>query len=702
MTHSPFTASGNAWVYRCALALVIGCGVSACDRVADETSVPVDQPAASHAFTNVNVVPMTSNRVDKGQTVIVSAGRIAGIGPSASVAIPPEAQIIDGNGKYLAPGLADMHAHPMTVADLDAYLASGVTLIRAMWGEPAVLHLREAVAAGDVAGPRIFTGGRIVDGEPIIHYGSDSVLNAADAEDVVRRHKQAGYDFIKVYSNLSVEAFDAIARAAGANDIPFAGHIPDAVAAPHAFRAGMQTAEHLIGIGPATIVAGAEYYTRFHPAFPDYAARIGTGEIALEKVYDDAKLKDLAKLARETGIWTVPTLTTIRGTAASPEEITAFSERKETQYVDYTVMSFWRASASFRAAWTPDTYRGAKLQLEQELRQVKAFHDAGARILAGTDAPNPWAFVGFGMVDELELYVEAGLSPFAALQTATTAPAEFMDEAGHSGIVAQGTRADLVLLDGNPLESVAAYRNIAGVMAAGQWFDRDNLDSRLAEIKAASDRKAAVFRNAPSWPLQGTEIVPISAEFVLKQGEQSLGAERIASVAMENGSIAFLGQVLEPGGSVRNSRVEFADEGFVQKVTVEKTSSDGAVESRVFELRNTGDHILTGTALDWIVLGPSLAAMQDGESRDYAIRRLEDDGPGQVETMTVTRQPSEVIVGHFYFTGANRHDISIPDPNGARELSVWMGGGFYSGWPVKIVDRSAGGDGEILEYRRIL
>ncbi len=158
MTHSPSTTSSNASVYRCALALVIGCGVCACDRAADESSVPVDQPTAIHAFTNVNVVSMTSNRVDNGQTVIVSAGRITGIEPSASVAIPPAAQIIDGSGKYLAPGLADMHAHPMTTADLDAYLASGVTLIRAMWGEPAVLDLREGVASGDVAGPRIFTG----------------------------------------------------------------------------------------------------------------------------------------------------------------------------------------------------------------------------------------------------------------------------------------------------------------------------------------------------------------------------------------------------------------------------------------------------------------------------------------------------------------------------------------------------------------
>ena len=702
MTDSQTITSAGGRAYGFALALAIGCGIAACDRTADESSVPVDRPATIHAFTNVNVVSMTSERVDSGQTVIVTAGQITAVGPSASVETPAGARIINGAGKYLAPGLADMHAHPMTTADLDAYLASGVILIRAMWGEPAVLDLREGVALGEIAGPRIVTGGRIVDGEPIIHYGSDSVLNAADAENVVTRHKSAGYDFIKVYSNLSVEAFDAIAEASRANDIPFAGHIPNAVPAAHAFRSGMQTAEHLIGIGPATIAEGAEYHTRFDPAFPGYAARIGTGEIVLDEVYDDAKLKELAQLARQTGIWTVPTLATIRGTAASPDEIAAFSERKATEFVDYTVMSFWRTSAAFRAAWTPDTYRGAQLQLEQDLRQVKAFHDAGARLLAGTDAPNPWAYVGFGMVDELELYVEAGLPPFAALQTATTAPAEFMNEAGRSGIVAPGARADLVLLDGNPLENVAAYRDIAGVMAAGRWFDREALDSRLAGIKAASDRKAAVFRDAPAWPTQGAEIVPISAEFVLEQGERSPGAERIATVAMANGSTAYLGQFLEPGGSVRNSRVELGDAGFARKITVEQTSADGTVERRAFELRDTGAHLLTGTALDWMVLGPSLGAMQDGESRDFPIRRLEDGGPAEAGTMTVTRHPSDVIVGHFYFTGANRHDISITDANGTRELSVWMGGGFYAGWPVKIVERSAEPGGGILEYRRIL
>ena len=677
-------------------------GLSACDPAADRSPAPVAETNAGYAFTNVNVVSMTSDRVDPHQNVVVANGRITAVGLAASVAIPPGARVIDGSGKYLAPGLADMHAHPMTTADLDAYLATGVTLIRAMWGEPAVLTLREGVASGAIAGPRIFTGGRIVDGEPVIHYGSDIVLNAADADEVVTRHKAAGYDFIKVYSNLSVEAFDAIAEAARANDIPFAGHIPDAVPADHAFRSGMQTAEHLIGIGPTTLAEGAEYHTRFDPAFPRYAARIGSGEISLDAVYDETKLAELANLARETGIWTVPTLTTIRGTAMSPEDASAFAARDAARYVDYTVMSFWQMSAAFRAGWTPDTYRGARLQFEEDLRQVKAFHDAGARILAGTDAPNPWAFVGFGMVDELELYVEAGLSTYAALQTATTAAAEFMNERGESGIVVPGARADLVLLDGDPLADIAAYRRIHGVMAAGVWHDRAALDERLAAIMAASERKAAVFRDAPAWPVEGSESVFVSAEFVLEEAEGRAGAERIASVPMEDGSTAFLGQLLGPDGSVRNTRVEVGEGGFARKITVAGVSGDGTTERRVYELPGRDAHILTGAALDWFLLGSVLATMEDGETREIPVRRLEDGGPAETGTITATRHSSEVIVGHFYFTGANRYDIVVSDSSGGQELGVWMGGGFYTGWPVKIVAHATESGGPAIEYRRIL
>ena len=197
-------------------------------------------------------------------------------------------------------------------------------------------------------------------------------------------------------------------------------------------------------------------------------------------------------------------------------------------------------------------------------------------------------------------------------------------------------------------------------------------------------------------------MVQISAEFVLEKAGVGLGAERIASVAMENGSTAILGQYLAPDGSVRNTRFEIGDPGFPRKVTVRRVFGDGTSENRDYEFKSIVTPVLTGTALDWMVLGPLLAGMRDGEAREFTTWRLEDEGLGDAGTMTVTRQPTEVIVGHFYFTGANRHDISIADSSGTRELSVWMGGGFYSGWPVKIIERPVIEEHLAIEYRRIL
>ncbi len=633
-----------------------------------ETVPPVE---GSYAFVDVNVVDIENGIVTAGHTVLVSNGRITRVGATDDVATPQGATVIDSEGKYLAPGLADMHAHPMTERDLHAYITSGITLIRSMWGEPAVLALREGVAAGELLGPRIFTGGRIVDGEPVIHYGSERVLTEEEAEAVVARHKAAGYDFIKVYSNLSVEAFDAIVAAAKRHGIPVEGHIPSAVPTTHAF-ANMRAAEHLIGIEEATLADGANIVKRWNPTFPAHAASLGRGETSLSEQYDDEKLAAIAAAARDSGIWTVPTLVTIRGTAMSPEAVARQQARPEYAYVDYTVKSFWNLSAMFRTGWTEDSYRGAEMLFEHELSQVKALHDAGARILAGTDAQNPWAMTGDGMVDELELLVRAGLSNLDALRAATTSPAAYMQETGTSGVVAEGARADVVLLSANPLEDVAAYRAIEGVMSGQTWLDRAALDGLLDGMLAANTKKEAFFADAQPWPLQEGEQALIEAQFVVRQGEQVLGTERIASTINATGTPGVIGQTYAADGSHRDLR-------------------GGAGEQAP---------LLTNTAMDWLVIGPTLAGLNDGETRALPVRVTQGDGEIVTANLTVTRQPSEVLVGHFYFTGSNRHDVRLQAPGIDRSMQVWLGGGFYQGWPVKLV---LDPDGESsVEYQRIL
>ena len=633
-------------------------------------STEVGIATAGHAFVDVSVVSMLSESATDHQTVLIAEGIVQAVGPIDEVSVPRGFEVIDGVGGFLAPGLADMHAHPMTERDLHVYAANGVTFIRSMWGEEAVLELRTGVEAGEILGPRIFTGGRIVDGRPIIHYGSDQVLTPEDAERVVAAHKAAGYDFIKVYSNLTREAFDAIAAAARAHDIPFEGHIPGAVAAEHAFASGMRAYEHLIGISSATLEEGARHTWRFAPDFARYATAIGAGEITLEDQFDPARLAALAAAAREHGIWTVPTLVTLRGTALSPAKEAVEMARPGFEYVDYTVKSFWRMGSSFRFGWNEDTYRGAELLFEQELAQVKAFSDAGAGILLGTDAQNPWAMTGFGVADELELLVDAGLSNFAALQSATTSPAEYMGEVGLTGVVAEGARADLVLLGANPLDDVGAYRDIRGVMLAGRWADREALDALLADAKAQSDWKSAFFADAPPWPLEEGEQPAITAEFVLLRGETVVGKERIAMTQSPNGP-GIVGQRFDADGAAQDHR----------------------------PILNDGAPVLTGTALDWLSIAPLVAGLGDYETReiDVYVKAVGDD----IESarLTITRQPSEVLVGHFYFTGANRHDVTITSSLGDQTIEVWLGGGFYAGWPVKLLVH----DGvEPLEYRRIL
>ncbi len=704
-------------VPRLALIAIVGSGL-ACGQPGTDLEPADGVTGERYAITNVDVVPMESDAVRHDQTVLVDGGRIIALGSTDTVEVPAGYEHIDGSDHYLAPGLADMHAHPMTQQDLDLYLASGVTFIRAMWGEPVVLDFRDSVASGARVGPRILAGGRIVDGEPVIHYGSDLVITDADAERIVATHQAAGYEFIKVYSNLSVDAFDAIATAARRSGIPFAGHIPMAVQTEHAMRSGMQTAEHLIGISTATFADGVTPVGRFDPAFGEFASSVGRGDVDLDEVFDRRKLEALADLGAESGMWTVPTLTVLRGQALSPEAIGLEWERPEMRYTGFAVKEFWRQATLLSSGRSDDFHRGVDRIFEHELAQVKAFHDAGARLLAGTDAPNPFVYVGSSLVEELELFVRAGLTSYEALQTATTKVAEFVGEPGETGVVADGARADLVLLETNPLEDVGAYRHIVGVMAGGRWLDRADLDTRLTGVMAVSEQKAAVVGRFADWPIDVGEQVLVSAAFTLSEGGRDIGAERVALVPSSGDGRTILGQTVGADGARRAYRLELDPAGNVRRWV--RREQAGGTSSETMIVKDTDGYqitapdgqqsaadgpaglILTNTALDWLALSPALATMTDGETRQLGAWGLGQDGALEEQTVTVTRHPSDVIVGHFYFSGVNPHDVAVETSSGTTTMRVWMGGGFYAGWPLSIAVEPVAGAGPPTEYMRIL
>jgi imidazolonepropionase-like amidohydrolase len=420
----------------------------------EEPQAPSEEPQrpAVVAFINVNVVPMDRDRILPQQTVIVRADRISEIGPVDTTDIPEGALRIDGRDKYLMPGLVDMHVHLMR-QDIEyrliLFITNGVTAIRDMWGTEYYLRLRDKIKKGKLIGPTIYTTGPIIDGSPPIWPTSIGVETPEQAAQAVAEHKKAGYDFIKVYSRLSVECYDAIIEAADKHGMPVVGHVPWAVGLEHALAAGQHSVEHLDG-----------YFT--------FLLR----GLKRQQQIDETKIRRIAQATREAGTWNCVTLVVFqKGSGMSSEE--AEQERK-LAYMKYV-------SPFLKLRWKPRRSEepNHSLKMSNRKRVTKALHDAGARILLGTDTPNPYVIAGFSIHQELQNLVDAGLTPYEAIKAGTRDAAECLGELDEFGTISAGLRADLVLMEGNPLEDVGNAAKRIGVMARGRWFPQSELQAML-------------------------------------------------------------------------------------------------------------------------------------------------------------------------------------------------------------------------------
>ncbi len=426
------------------------------------TAIPVCAAApVTTAFIDISVLPMDTERVLAHQTVLVTGDRIVQVGPTATVKIPADAHRIDGAGKFLIPGLGEMHGHNPPLGSSQAYIeqvyflfvANGVTTVRGMLGWPGQLELRDQVKAGTITGPSLYLAGPSFTGN-----GANAVLSPVAAEQRVRQQKAEGWDLLKVHPGVKREVYDAMAKTANEVGIRFAGHIPADVGLIHAIERRQETVDHLDG----------------------YIEYLG----ADTEPVDPAKLATIVKLTRDTGTAVVPTMPlweTIIG-AADLEKLLAYPELR---YMPAKEVARWKSVYERRTS-DPKFSKTRALQIAANRQTVlKALSDGGVTILFGTDAPQEFSVPGFSIHREMQANVAAGLTPYQILRSATKNVGEYFKAKDTFGLVAPGHRADLVLLEANPLTDIANVAKRAGVMLRGRWLPESELQATLAKITAA-------------------------------------------------------------------------------------------------------------------------------------------------------------------------------------------------------------------------
>jgi len=451
---------------RLAILALCACAAPVHARQTDRTPDPRD---AALALVGVHVISTEADVALEDRTVIVAGERIVAVGPRSTTAVPAGATVIEGNGRYLAPGLADMHVHLHGEADLVLFLANGVTTVRNLFGFPLHLELQRRIEAGELLGPTIHTAGPILDGQPPVWPGSDVARTAEEAERMVRAQAEAGYGFLKVYENLLPDAYDAIVETAAELGIQVHGHVPTAVGLDRALEARQRTIEHLSTYGPAMARSDVEPWRLAAP----YRNMVH-GWTAL----DPERVAFYAGFTRESETWNCPTLVVLARAFATEPELAAFRERTEAlRFVPSSLSAYWNAGPRDEAV-------NATVQAGMPGRYafLRTLHEAGARLLIGTDTPNPWVIPGFSIHEELAHFIAAGFTPRETLRMATAGAAEFLGLAAELGDVRPGLVADLVLLAENPLRDLGAYARPAGLVLRGRWLPGERLARDLEAL----------------------------------------------------------------------------------------------------------------------------------------------------------------------------------------------------------------------------
>jgi imidazolonepropionase-like amidohydrolase len=444
--------------------------------------VSAQEPGVT-VFRNVRVLTMTDVGTLENRNVIVEGDRITAL-TAAGTATPRGARVVDGRGMTLMPGLTDMHAHYNAPGYGPLFLANGVTTVRMTWGMPHSFSGDALAKAGVLAGPHIYASGPLMDGKNFSWQGSLILTSPAEARGAVAAQAAVGFRAVKLYHGLDAETFAAAVQAAHSFDMQVWAHTPFALTYDDMLELRVDSIEHLWRTQYSLTDTPAD------PALPA-VAQATRGWDGVE----DARMAGLAARTREAGLWNVPTLTIytqLSEYAASADE---FFSRPEMRYVAPELLGLWR-SAQTRAAASAPANRAGRSGREH---WVKALYDAGAGLLVGTDTPNPYIVPGYSIHEELANLSRAGIPNDDLLRMATAEAARFLHQQGEFGIVAAGARADLILVDGDPLTDLAVLREPVDVMLNGHLRDRAALQ---LELDALARQYAAASSGTPPQSLR--------------------------------------------------------------------------------------------------------------------------------------------------------------------------------------------------------
>ncbi len=471
------------------------------------------------AIRNVTVVDVTDGSLHADQMVVVVGNRITAVGPADEVGVPDDAEVIDAPRGYLIPGLWDMHTHLLWSTDatehywtemphgvdswtpwerhygpsLNLMIASGVTGIRDMWGDLEVARrVRREVENGERLAPRMVVAGQHLTGQYATYPGQLAVTNPQEGLEVVDSLKAAGADFIKVHNKLDPAVYFAIAKRSIEMDIPVAGHVPWLVSAAAASEAGQRSFEHLVGM----VEGCSSDESNLIALNRRILSAAGETADSLNGLYvrralatqSDARCRELLRRLARNRTWQVPTFMTLHAEAYQNDWAKATDGR--LRYIHPDILHSWSEEEA-----SPEKFQRLQRLYQRKVEITGMMDEEGVPILAGTDTPGGMNNVpGFGLHDELQLLVEAGLTPLQALQAATLEPARFFEATDSLGTIEAGKLADLVLLNANPLEDITNTRQIRAVVADGHLYRRANLDRILADVEEsllASTRSSA-------------------------------------------------------------------------------------------------------------------------------------------------------------------------------------------------------------------